>query len=178
MGYILVGPDISTEDVRVAIETQFAHFSHPLIIPILLSELTAINLMGKLNLVHTDLANIEDETGFGDWGAKSTEKELSSQNYRKLARDLGKLDSRFAFIDVAIQCTTMVAEFTKREIDSMKCYIPPSKFHSLKGIIPSLSDRAEALSSNLKHMQAFAGISLRVRAQQNVVGICFNFYIF
>lgn len=168
VGYILLGPDISAEGVKTAIRSQFANFSHPLLIPTLMAELAAADLMKKLASVHSELASIENKTGFGDWGAAAA-KDPASQDYRQLARDLGALDCRFAFLEVAVQCTMMVNEFTLQEMHLMKNYIPTSRLRHLKGITTDLNNRAEFLSSNLRHMQAFGGIGQRMRAQQNVV---------
>jgi hypothetical protein len=168
IGYILLGPDISIEGVKTAIESQFANFSHPLLIPTLVAELTAESLMTKLISVHDELARIEDKTGFGDWGRKAA-KHTFTHDYQQFALDLGTLINRFAFLEVAVQCTTAANEFTLQEMSLMKNYVPASRLRSLKGITTNLKNRAEFLSSNLRHMQAFGGINQRLQTQQNIV---------
>jgi hypothetical protein len=158
------------DSIKKAVASQFPSFSFPLLIPVLIAEVTAETIMGKLSVIHAELAQIEDKTGFGDWGSKP-DGDISHKDYRKLAGDLGALESRFDFLDSAVGCTVMTIEFTIQEIQSMKSYMPPAKFRQMKNIIASLNDRAEMMLSNLKHMQLFGGLSQRIRAQQNVVGI-------
>ena len=200
IGYILLGPDLSLEDVSDAIKSQFPLFSHPLFVPTLLAELTAFNLMSKLTDLHAALATIENDTGFSDWrhsdhgdlandvvkhaaktpakdAAKPTTKdamkaaanEAPSPDYRKLARNLGALNSRFAFIEVAIRCTLMATDFTKQEIRALKDYVPTGNALPPEDVANNLSERIDFLASNLKHMQVFGGITQRINAQQNVV---------
>lgn len=172
VGYILLGPDISEEEVKTAIKSQFANFSHPLLIPTLMAELTAKNLMKRLDRVHSDLAKIEGKTGFGDWETAVAEPTFSSHSqgdYQRWAHELGVLGCRFAFLEVAVQCTMVVNEFTLQEMHLMRNYIPASRLRSLKDISSNLKNRVEFLSINLRHMQAFGAINQRMQAQQNVV---------
>ena len=177
IGYVLLGPDIEIDDVSNAVKSEFPLFGHPLLIPTLLIELTAFNLMGKLTSVHRDLASIEKETGFGDWDRPARKGEDSTLTYRKLARDLGALNSRYAFIDVAIRCTGMATDFTMREIVTMKLNLPAANLRPLDNVIPSLIDRINVTSSGLKHMEAFGGISQRINAQQNVVSLHISLFL-
>jgi hypothetical protein len=156
------------DSVKKAITSQFPVLSLPLLIPVLIAEVTAETVMGKLSAIHAELAKIEVNTGFGDWRSRP-EEDISHKDYRKIWLDLAALDNRFAFLDVAVGSTLMVTQFTIQEIQSMKNYISPAKFRQLGSMVAHLSDRAEVLSSNLKHMQRFGGLSQRMRAQQNVV---------
>ena len=67
MGYILLGPRISADEAHTAIISHFLSFSHPLIIPTTVAELTAADLLSQMTIVHLGLAKIEQDTGFGDW---------------------------------------------------------------------------------------------------------------
>lgn len=172
VGYILLGPDISEEEVKTAIKSQFANFSHPLLIPTLMAELTAKDLMRKLDSVHSELASIELKTGFGDWETAVAERTFSNDrqdDYQRWARGLGVLGCRFAFLEVAVQCTMVVNEFTLQEMHLMRNYVPASRLRSLKDISSNLKNRFEFLSTNLRHMQAFGAINQRMQTQQNVV---------
>ena len=167
-GYVLLGPYIDVDDVTHAIRSQFPLCSHPLLIPTILTEIMAADLMDKLTAVHADLANIENKTGFGDWRS-SVGGEPLAQDYRGLSRTLGALNNRFAWIHGALQCATMTADFRRQEILAMKSYVEDSNLRPLESVKLSLLERIEVLSSNLKHMQLFAGISQRLNVQQDVV---------
>ena len=67
LGYILLGPRIDAEKVHNAIKSEFLKCSHPLIIPTVLIELTAADLLVELTKIHYGLCEIEKGTGFGDW---------------------------------------------------------------------------------------------------------------
>jgi hypothetical protein len=123
--------------------------------------------MRKLALVHKDLAIIEDQTGYGDW--KSQVGDKNKHDCRLMARELGALSSRFAFIEVAIQCTMTSAKFTLQELGRMKDFLPEPRSDQMFELTRSLEDRLRFLLSNLEHMQLFAGINHRMQAQQNVV---------
>lgn len=169
VGYILLGPDIEEETVITAIESQFANFSHPLLIPTLMAELTAGDLMRKLRLVHDKLAKIELATGFSDWTKVTAKRDYLNSELQQWARELGALSCNFAFLEVAVQCTMVLNDFTLQEMGLMRNYVPASRRGSLKGITTNLINRVEFLSSNLNHMQAFGGIKQRMQAQQTVV---------
>ena len=168
-GYVLLGPRISSEieSVLDTIASEFPKFSHPLLVPILMTEFTSGDLLKELTTIHLSLATIEGQTGYGDWSAAQVQ--ISRKTCEALARELGRLSCRFAFHDVAIQCTTMVNEFTLKEIASMKDYLPAGRIQELESLTASLKNRAEILSSSLKHLQMFGGISQRMQVQQNVV---------
>ena len=67
VGYVLLGPRISADEVHAAIILHFLSFPHPLVIPTTIAELTAADLLREMTLVHLGLAKIEQDTGFGDW---------------------------------------------------------------------------------------------------------------
>jgi hypothetical protein len=243
-GYILMGPRISIKKVCDEVMSQFLYFSHPLVIPTVLIELTAADLMSELYHIHRLLAKAEDKTRFGDWelgdatadfadgeeleegeegegeeeednekkdeAASESEKDDDETNdddtpgdscirgevgevklnlksaywaameramrdcssNHELARLLGSLNCRFAFMNVAVRCSISMAEFTLREMDHMKAYaVTPARFRRLAEITNAecLRHRVELLLSNLQHMEMFAGIDQRMQAQQNIV---------
>ncbi len=214
------------------IMSQFPHFSHPLLIPTVLIELTAADLMSELYHIHRLLAKAEDKTRFGDWelsdatadfpdaaeqeqkGEDDDEKKdgVANDNHdddslgngglrgevgeaklkresaywaameramrdctgnHELARLLGSLNCRFAFMNVAVRCSISMAEFTLREMEHMKkaCADTPARFGRLAEVThgESLRHRVELLLSNLRHMDMFAAIDQRMQAQQNIV---------
>ena len=169
VGYILLGPRIfgEAEALRNAIISEFPSFSHPLLVPVVVTEFSATDLLKELTAVHQLLADVESATGYGDW--KSAPFPISRKKCQQLAHDLGRSSCRFAFLEVAVQCTATVNDFTLQEIDGMKDYIAASRLRKLKGLNSSLKNRAEFLSNNLKHMQMFGGLSQRMQAMQNVV---------
>ena len=167
VGYILLGPRISADEVHAAIISHFLSFPHPLVIPTTIAELTAADLLSEMTLVHLGLAKIEQDTGFGDW--KDAQVEITRMKPPEWARQLGALTCRFVFLEAAVQCTAMATDFTIRELDLMNKYISTSKARSLETVSSSLRGRIEFLSSNLAHLQMFASISKRLQAQQNFV---------
>ena len=167
MGYILLGPRISADEVYAAIISHFLSFPHPLVIPTTVAELTATDLLSEMTSVHLQLAKIEQDTGFGDW--KDAQVEITRIKPQEWARQLGALTCRFVFLEAAVQCTAMATDFTMRELDSMNKYISTSRARSLDAVSFGLRGRGEFLSSNLRHLQMFASISKRLQAQQNFV---------
>ena len=169
IGYVILGPYIELEDFRKAVELQFVHITHPLLIPILLTELGTQFRVKRLIEIHMDLRIIEEQSGFGAWTVTRPVKGSSSQNYREWAREIGTLDSRCAFIEADVQSSLLRVDFTMKEIQAMRDYIPAEKFQKLKGAAIKLVNRVEFLESNLRHMLVYGGTSKRLRAQQNVV---------
>jgi hypothetical protein len=237
-GYILMGPRIPIKKVCDEILSQFPYFSHPLLIPTLLVELTAADLMSELYHIHHSLASVENKTRFGDWELSDTTAECPDGEEREeegadgtnekwdgaasesenddnednngeapghnwlggkvrevgmdlgspywaameramrecsskheMARLLGTLSCRFAFMKVAVGCSVSMAEFTLREMDHMKTYaVTPARFRQLAKITNGecLRHRVELLLSNLQHMNTFAAIDQRMQAQQNI----------
>jgi hypothetical protein len=105
------------------------------------------------------------------WVAMDRAMRDCSDNH-ELARLLGSLNCRFAFMNVAVRCSISMAEFTLREMDHMKTYaVTPARFRHLAEITNAecLRHRVELLLSNLQHMDLFAGIDQRMQAQQNIV---------
>ncbi|KAI0384083.1 hypothetical protein F5Y04DRAFT_235340 [Hypomontagnella monticulosa] len=170
IGYILLGPRISFLSVRESIKSQFPEFSHPLLIPTLMVELTAADLLNELGSIHLRLADVEGQTGYGDWG-KEPIAEMGVRDYHRLARLLGMLDCRFSFMEVAVQCAGMMNDFTLQELDRLKEYTNSTRLRQLKGIMNSscLKQRVELLASNIKHLEMFGAIRKRMQTQQNVL---------
>jgi hypothetical protein len=173
VGYLLLGPRISAPAVHATIQSQFAEFGHPLLVPTVLMEQTAADLMRELDDIHTHLAKVEIRTGYGDWegAVAATSAADADHDYQQLARMLGSLNCRYAFIDVAVRCTISISDFTLKEIDAMKAYATSSRFRQLQTVSNSecLRQRIELLASNLRHIEMFGAIRERMQAQQNVV---------
>ncbi|KAF8336171.1 hypothetical protein F5887DRAFT_575887 [Amanita rubescens] len=165
-GYALLGPRISLENLGSKICSQFPAFPHPLLVPTVLIELTATDLMRELYHINRLLTQSECKTQSGDWEiqdslanadlksaqahhpgallapedsywhdetASEMQKEPSywkdmsremkkCEDNHQLARILGFLSCRFAFMNVAVQCSLSMVEFTLQEIDFMKDY--------------------------------------------------------
>jgi hypothetical protein len=155
--------------VEGAIESAFTQFSHPLLVPVLMAEVTTRDLMRKLLGVHDDLTEFEVRTGFGDWGQQAAGGNTGGTTFRRLSHDLGTLGHRFLFLEVAVQCTLEMNELTLQKLNLMKNLIPEPRLKSLEGAAARLRERAEFLSNNLKHMRLFGGLSKRLQAQQNIV---------
>lgn len=104
------------------------------------------------------------------WKDMSREMEKCEDNYQ-LARILGFLSCRFAFMNVAVQCSLSMVEFTLQEMDLMKDYTASANRRRLDGIMNNagLRHRVEFLASNLRHIAMFGAIGQRMQTQQNVV---------
>ena len=197
------------KDVCETMQSQFIRFSHPLLVPTVLIELTANDLMTELYYIHLLLAKSEHKTHYGVWQVMDMTAVLSESDKEsvavdededdsaieikrdssywntmveamdlcktndELARILGSLNCRFAFMDVAVRCSNSMIDFTLREMDLMKEYTGSSRFHQLKSLTnsQSLRQRIELLASNVKHLEMFGAINQRMQAQQNVVSI-------
>ena len=66
-GYALSGPRISPENLCTKVHSQFPAFAHPLLVPTVLIELTATDLMRKLYHINRLLTTSEYKTQSGDW---------------------------------------------------------------------------------------------------------------
>ena len=218
-GYALLGPRISLENLGTRICSQFPAFPHPLLIPTVLIELTATDLMRELYHINRLLTQSEYKTQSGDWEiqdslanadpesslkaapahhpgellapedsywhdetASEMQKEPSywkdmsremkkcEDNYQ-LARILGFLSCRFAFMNAAVQCSISMVDFTLQEIDLMEDYTTSANRPKLNGVMNNagLRHRVEFLASNLRHISLFGAIAQRMQTQQNVV---------
>ncbi|KAF8732425.1 hypothetical protein AX14_004379 [Amanita brunnescens Koide BX004] len=218
-GYALLGPRISLENLGARICSQFPAFPHPLLVPTVLIELTATDLMRELYHINRLLTQSEYKTQSGDWEIQdslanadsksalkaapayypgalltpedsywhdetasemqkepsywkdmSREMEKCEDNYQ-LARILGFLSCRFSFMNVAVQCSLSMVEFTLQEIDLMKDYTASANRRRLNGVMNNagLRHRVEFLASNMRHIALFGAIGQRMQTQQNVV---------
>jgi len=104
------------------------------------------------------------------WATMSKEMNACHDNHQ-LARILGWLSCRFAFMNAAVQCSISMIDFTMQELDLMKDYSTHSNRHKMKKIMNSacLKHRLEFLNSNLRHMAVFGAIGPRMHTQQTVV---------
>ncbi|KAK4444806.1 hypothetical protein QBC34DRAFT_429546 [Podospora aff. communis PSN243] len=234
-GYVLMGPRISIKKICDEILSQFPYSSHPLLIPTVLIELTAADLMSELYHIHRLLAKAEDKTRFGDWelddatadfpegeiseaeedddkeGEMATESEKDERKNQTndvggfflereareverkpqsaywrtmeremqdcstnhgLARLLGSLSCRFAFMNVAVRCSISMAKFTLHEMVHDRAYeVTPTRSRRLLEITNAecLRHRIELLLNSLQHMELFAAIDKRMQAQQNIL---------
>ena len=104
------------------------------------------------------------------WKDMSREMKKCEDNHQ-LARILGFLSCRFAFMSVAVQCSLSMVEFTLQEIDFMKDYTASANRRRLDGVMNNtgLKHRVEFLASNMRHIALFGAIGQRMQTQQNVV---------
>lgn len=117
-----------------------------------------------------DAATAEMQNEPSYWKDMSREMQDCTDNHQ-LARILGFLGCRFAFMNAAVQCSLATVEFTLQEIGLMNDYVAPANRRRLRGVMngAALRDRAELLQSNLRHMAVFAAIGPRMQTQQTVV---------
>ncbi|RYP76693.1 hypothetical protein DL771_001615 [Monosporascus sp. 5C6A] len=222
-GYALLGPRISLKDLCTRIRSQFSQFAHPLLVPTVLVELTATDLMRELYHINRLLTASEYKTRSGDWEiqdslanagpplapplsqaaatpapaappdswhdeaaaemlreppywAKMSREMAECQDNHQLARILGWLACRFAFMNAAVQCGISMVEFTRKELDALETYVAPATRRRLRAkggaadVMNSacLRHRVEMLESNLRHMAMFAAIEPRMQAQQTM----------
>jgi len=201
------------------LRSQFPAFPHPLLVPTVLVELTATDLMRELYHINRLLTASEYKTQSGDWEIQDSRanadldaepqfvpahppvmlpaledswwhdavaaemqnepsywKDMSREmtechDNHQLARILGFLSCRFAFMNAAVQCSLSMVEFTLQEIDLMKDYAAPADRRKLNGVMNGacLRHRIEFLESNMQHMAAFGAIQSRMQTQQTVV---------
>ncbi|KAH8670661.1 hypothetical protein BGZ61DRAFT_483009 [Ilyonectria robusta] len=214
-GYALLGPRISLEALCTQIRSQFAQFAHPLLVPTVLIELTATDLMRELYHVNRLLTASEYKTRSGDWEiqdslanagptlapapgalldswhdeaaaemqreppywAKMSREMAECQDNHQLARILGWMACRFAFMNAAVQCSLSMVEFTRKEMDALETYVVPATRRRLRAkggagdVMNSacLRHRVEMLESNLRHMVIFGAIEPRMQAQQTML---------
>ena len=112
--------------------------------------------------------SIQDESSY--W--VNVDKEMDAcQDHYQLARILGWLSCRFAFMNAAVQCSISMVEFTLQELEFMKNYSKPSQRRQLKDFMndTGLTLRIQMLESNLRHMAVFGAIEPRMHTQQTVV---------
>lgn len=111
---------------------------------------------------------IQEEPSY--WVNVSKEMAACEDHYQ-LARILGWLSCRFAFMNAAVQCSISMVEFTLQELELVEDYSKPSQRRLLKGIMngAGLKLRIQLLESNLRHMIVFGAIGPRMQTQQTVV---------
>jgi len=222
-GYVLLGPRISLEAACAQICSQFPQFSHPLIVPTVLGELTACDLMRELYHINRLLTVSEYKTRSGDWEIQDSlanagalpvpaaaasdptvepepswhdeaavemlreppywahmSREMTGcKDNHHLARILGWLACRFAFMHAAVNCGISMVEFTLKELEGLETYVAPSvrrrfKTTAGKGDVMNsagLLHRVEMLESNLRHVAVFGAIEPRMQAQQTMVRV-------
>lgn len=111
--------------------------------------------------------------------AKMSREMTECQDNHQLARILGWLACRFAFMNAAVQCSISMVEFTRKEMDALETYVEPATRRRLRAkggagdVMNSacLRHRVEMLESNLRHMAMFGAIEPRMQAQQTMVSI-------
>lgn len=109
------------------------------------------------------------------WAEMNKEMKECNDNYQ-LARILAWLSCRFAFMEVAVECSTSMADFTLQELDQETFYVPAASRRKLNSVMDDadcLKDRIRLLQSNLKHVALFGAIKPRMQAQQTMAS-CLN----
>ncbi|KAK6537447.1 hypothetical protein TWF694_011633 [Orbilia ellipsospora] len=96
----------------------------------------------------------------------------SDQNYHLMSQILGTLSCRFAFMDVAIDCSIAGVQATRRELDRMpdNCRSRPH-LKQLNAVANTecLGHRIDLLLSNLQHIKRFGAIAQRMQVQRDVL---------
>ncbi|KAF3937068.1 hypothetical protein ABW19_dt0203351 [Dactylella cylindrospora] len=106
------------------------------------------------------------------WTTMRKAMDSCGQNYHVLSRILGTLSCRFAFMDVAVECSIAGVEATRREMEKMHEYCGSSaRLRQLNVIMNSdcLGHRIDLLLSNLKHIKKFGAIGQRMQVQRDVL---------
>lgn len=115
-------------------------------------------------------AEMREEPSY--WADLSREMDACQDNH-KLARLLGFMSCRFAFMHAAVQCSLAMVEFTLQEMEAMTGYAAPAyRRRLMKGTVMNsegLRYRIEFLASNVRHMSTFAAIEARMQTMQTVV---------
>ena len=167
-GYILSGDGLpSVIPALDAFPAQFAAYSHPILVFVLILEILVENISSNLNSVEQNLRAIESSTGYSNH--KILEPvDPSELNYRTLAQDLGVQTCRFALIRSLIQNATMLREFIEEQLAS-SCYLAEPSVKEWKPVSERLIERTRITASTLKHLEIYGAVEGRLQAQQNVV---------
>lgn len=150
----------------LAIPAQFQLCSHPLLVPLLMSEKILETYAWRRYAIDRGLATIEYATGYHNWGE---EEEASNADFQALARELGASAHDMASDRSGLLQLKSTHSFLLRELVSAKLWMPANKWPKYTPMTAMLQQRGEYTASNIDNLLECHGLEGRMQAQQNVV---------
>jgi hypothetical protein len=172
VGYVLSGPWVSIERALLGVPLQFKSYPHPLLLPILMNEVVLENVMLEVKDQEPQLFNIEKKTRFTNYKLHDASSRLSHDAVGQLMQELGKVTVCFAYIWHALDASRLANEFLLGQLNTLPNVITPQRTNDLSDITRQLRDRLNFSTSTIQHMRVYAGVDMRLKAQQDVVSGC------
>jgi hypothetical protein len=169
-GYILYTTDFDMTDLIPKIAQQYFDFSHPLIIPLLMTELMIDYLTSEVVLVDQKLEELEIKTRKLEREDRNQTNISNHADYRPLAFDLGEQASNFAHLKARVETAISSQEFLLIQMKWMEEMRMRKEYAKLDDSGPLIQDRIMYTLENLKQMLQYRGIENRLQAHQNYVG--------
>jgi hypothetical protein len=173
-GYILYTTDFDMTDLIPKIAQQYSDFSHPLIIPLLMTELMIDYLTSEVVLVDQKLEELEIKTRKLEREDRNQTNISNHADYRPLAFDLGEQASNFAHLKARVETAISSQEFLLMQMKWMEEMRMRKEYAKLDDSGPLIQDRIMYTLENLKQMLQYRGIENRLQAHQNYVSY-YNF---
>ncbi|KAH0499049.1 hypothetical protein TgHK011_006266 [Trichoderma gracile] len=146
---------------------QFIHCSHPLLLPLLATELSFCDVMNHVADCINRLDNIEQETGYG---LGTWDGEVQAQrDHRTLVRELGILQSRLYVQQANFAWPRILTQFIREKARHLEVNLPAESQSRLKIPCRMLDERAEFVLSNIECATLYGGLKERMEAQQTVL---------
>jgi len=144
---------------------QYADFSHPLVIPLLMAEMVIDYITAAVFFVDEQLGKIESLTRRKETEAKQrdTSYALATVDYHGVAFDLRDQTAKFARLKAQMETAIDSQQFLLGQVRWMESY------KKLDRSSPLLEDRIQYTLDNLKQMLRYNGIEKRLQAHQNYV---------
>ena len=158
-GYIMTRTSEALEELPF----QYLKCKHPLLLPVLMIEISVEDLEEQIDECFEKLRHIEKQTGFG------TEGTNYASDYQALVRDLGKMSSTFLYKQSALRKNLLRLNFFRDKLHYMDMNLPDHCKEKLSKHSISLQRRIEWITSSIEHMLLYGGIQERIQSQQTVV---------
>jgi hypothetical protein len=172
VGYVLSGPWVSIERALLGVPLQFKRYPHPLLLPILMNEVVLENVMLEVKDQEPQLFNIEKKTRFTNYKSHNSSSRLSHDDVGQLMQELGKVTGCFAWTWHALDTSRLANEFLLGQLNSLSNVVTAQRTNDLTDITRQLRDRLNFNASNIQHMRVYAGVDMRLKAQQDIVSGC------
>ena len=150
------------------IRDQFLACPHPLLIPVLMTELDCHSAMANILYSETNLIEIEQETGFTAIDDRSNKPK--TRNYQPLIKKMGDVHAYYSRYQTVILSAKLATQSHMKQLQRLDQCLPDEAKQKLARYSMRLSDRLDYLLSSVEHAALHANIPTRLQSQQAVVG--------
>ncbi|KAL7950495.1 hypothetical protein V8C42DRAFT_306679 [Trichoderma barbatum] len=158
--------NINIDDFK-KIPDQFAKCGHPLLLPLLAAELTAVYKVNHITSYSQVLVELENTTGYGLKGWQGDSE--SSNDYRALVRRLGEAQSQVYLAQATITAARFSVNFLSQKLRHLNGVVPEDCQKKLSPLCQMMEERIEYLLSSIDHACVWGGLKERMESQQTVL---------